>query len=126
MRRLCVLLLPLLVLPTASGQAKKSKSAMLTPDEQKKLFILPKGFEIELVAAEPLVANPITLAFDEQNRLLVSESHTYRYGPSGSPVKPFTNPVVRLQPRADGKGLERAVVAEGFDDPVMGITVRGG
>lgn len=115
------LLLPLG--PTAARQ--KGKSRMLSPEEQRKLFVLPKGFEIELVAAEPLVANPITLALDQKGRILVSESHTYRFGPAGSPVKPFTNPVVRLQPKAGGKGLERVVIAEGYDDPVMGIAVKG-
>jgi quinoprotein glucose dehydrogenase len=62
---------------------------------------------------------------DEKGRIYVSESHTYRYGPSGSPVKPFSNPVVRLEPTPDGKGLKRTLVADGFDDPVMGIAVKG-
>src|SRR5579859_78329 len=78
----------------------------LTPDEQKKHFQLPEGFEVELVAAEPLVINPITMALDDKGRLYVSESHTYRYGPSGSPVKPFRNPVVRLDPLPEGKGFK--------------------
>ena len=87
---------------------------------------VPAGFEVELVAAEPLVINPITMALDEQGRIYVSESHTYRYGPSGSPIKPFTNPIVRLDPLSGGKGYKRIVVAEGFDDPVMGMAVRDG
>jgi putative membrane-bound dehydrogenase-like protein len=97
----------------------------LTPEEQKKHFQLPEGFEVELVAAEPLVINPVTMAFDDKGRLYVSESHTYRYGPSGSPVKPFRNPVVRLDPLPEGKGFKRVLVADGFDDPVMGIAARG-
>jgi putative membrane-bound dehydrogenase-like protein len=98
----------------------------LSAQDQQKHFVVPEGFAVELVAADPLVINPITLATDEQGRIYVSESHTYRYGPSGSPVKPFANPVIRLDPTPDGKGLKRTLVADGFDDPVMGIAIKGG
>jgi putative membrane-bound dehydrogenase-like protein len=95
------------------------------PDEQKGCFVLPPGFEVELVAAEPLVINPVTMTVDDKGRIYVSESHTYRFGPKGSPVQPFSNPIVRLDPKKDGKGYDRVVVAGGFDDPVMGIAVKG-
>jgi putative membrane-bound dehydrogenase-like protein len=96
----------------------------LSAQEQVKHFVVPKDFEIELVAADPVIINPITLVLDDQGRIIVSESHTYRYGQSGSPVKPFRNPVVRLDP--DGKGgFTRTLVADGFADPVMGIAVKG-
>jgi putative membrane-bound dehydrogenase-like protein len=96
----------------------------LTAKEQLKHFIVPKDFEIELVAADPVVINPITMVVDDKGRIIVSESHTYRYGPPGSPIKPYANPVVRLDP--DGKGgFTRTLVADGFADPVMGIAVKG-
>lgn len=99
--------------------------ARLSAEEQHKHFVFPEGFALELVAADPLVINPITMALDEKGRIYVSESHTYRYGPSGSPIKPFANPVVRLDPTKDGKGFTRTLIADGFDDPVMGIAVKG-
>jgi putative membrane-bound dehydrogenase-like protein len=96
----------------------------LSAQEQLKHFIVPKDFKIELVAADPVVINPITMVLDDKGRIIVSESHTYRYGPSGSPIKPFANPVVRLDP--DGKGgFTRTLIADGFDDPVMGIAIKG-
>ncbi len=96
----------------------------LTPQEQIKHFVVPKDFEIELVAADPLVINPITMVMDDKGRIIVSESHTYRYGPPGSPIKPYANPVIRLEP--DGKGsFTRTLIADGFADPVMGIAVKG-
>jgi putative heme-binding domain-containing protein len=101
-------------------------------EDQVKNFILPEGFEIELVASDPLVINPVTMAVDEQGRIYVSESHTYRYGPSGSPIKPYANPLVRLDPikpqpgvPATGARYKRVLIADGFDDPVMGIAVKG-
>jgi putative membrane-bound dehydrogenase-like protein len=95
------------------------------PEVQQKNFILPEGFEVELVAADPLVINPVTMAVDEQGRIYVSESHTYRYGPAGSPIKPYANPLVRLDPIDGGKHYRRVLIADGFDDPVMGIAVKG-
>src|SRR5207249_7022569 len=87
----------------------------LTAQEQLKHFIVPKDFAIELVVADPIVINPITMVLDDKGRIIVSESHTYRYGPKGSPIKPFANPVVRLDP--DGKGgFTRTLVADGFAD----------
>src|SRR5262245_57381905 len=109
------------VAPTAD----KKITAPLPADEEKKYLRVPEGFEVEPVAAEPLVINPITLTQDEKGRLYVSESHTYRYGPNGSPVKPATNPIVRLDPLPDGKGYRRVVVADGFEEPVMGMAVHG-
>src|SRR5881409_2005189 len=40
-------------------------------------FQLRKGFHLELVAAEPLVTDPIALAFDEDGRLFVIEMNDY-------------------------------------------------
>ena len=106
-------------------QVDKALKGRLTAEEQKAHMKCPDGFAVELVAADPLVINPVTMACDEKGRIYVSESHTYRYGPGGTPVKPASNPLVRLDPKPDGKGYTRTVVAEGFDDPVMGIAVKG-
>src|SRR6476619_5888577 len=40
-------------------------------------FQLRKGFRLELVAAEPLVIDPIAFAFDEDGRLFVVEMNDY-------------------------------------------------
>ncbi len=37
-------------------------------------FRLPAGLKIELVAAEPLLANPVAFCFDEQGRIYVAET----------------------------------------------------
>jgi len=130
MKRLLSLLATLiggicLLQPPAPAQDKKITKHQ-APADQRQHFVLPPGFEIELVAAEPLVINPISMTLDEKGRIYVSESHTYRYGPNGTPVKPFSNPIIRLDPLPDGKGYQRVLVTEGFDDPVMGMAVRNG
>lgn len=47
------------------------------PAEALKTFRLKPGFRLELVAAEPLVVDPIALSFDEDGRLFVVEMRDY-------------------------------------------------
>src|SRR4051812_171088 len=54
------------------------------PADEQKSFHLPPGFVIELVAAEPQIAKPINLAFDDRGRLWVSETREYPFpAPAG-------------------------------------------
>ena len=46
----------------------------LSPEEQLEKFHLPPGFEIELVASEPEIANPLNLSFDHHGRLWVTDT----------------------------------------------------
>jgi putative membrane-bound dehydrogenase-like protein len=58
----------------------------LTPEEAPKSFRLLPGLRLELVAAEPLVASPVAMAFDESGRLFVVENRGYPTGPGeGNP-----------------------------------------
>jgi len=43
-----------------------------------KRFSLPKGLKASLWAAEPMLANPVAIDFDERGRLFVSETYRYR------------------------------------------------
>src|SRR6516162_2722376 len=49
----------------------------LVPAESRQRFKLPHGFRIELVAAEPLLAEPTGLCFDARGRIFVCELHGY-------------------------------------------------
>src|SRR5881396_1015459 len=49
----------------------------LAPDQALKSFKLQPGFRIELVAAEPLVHDPVQIAFDPDGRLWVLEMRGY-------------------------------------------------
>ena len=51
----------------------------LSPAEQQKLFKLPPGFHIELVASEPEIQKPMNLAFDAAGRLFVTQSIEYPF-----------------------------------------------
>ncbi len=52
-----------------------------TPEEERKLFRLPPGFEIQLVAAEPDIHKPLNLAFDDHGRLWVTDTVEYPFPP---------------------------------------------
>ncbi len=43
-----------------------------------KRFTLPAGLKASLWAAEPMLANPVAIDFDERGRLFVSETYRYR------------------------------------------------
>src|SRR5580698_697733 len=59
-----------------------------TPEEERKAFHLPPGFEIELVAAEPAIGKPINMAFDEKGRLWITQSREYPFpAPKDKPAR---------------------------------------
>ena len=68
---------------TAPDTADKDYSAELprippkTPEEELQSFEMLPGFTVELVAAEPLVADPIAFAFDTRGQLWVVEMKDY-------------------------------------------------
>ncbi|CAG5069967.1 hypothetical protein DYBT9623_02707 [Dyadobacter sp. CECT 9623] len=48
-----------------------------TPEEERKSFVLPPGFEITLFASEPDITKPINMEFDDRGRLWVTQSSEY-------------------------------------------------
>src|SRR4029077_12618259 len=54
-----------------------------TPEEERKGFHLPPGFEVQLVAAEPDVRKPININFDDRGGLWVTESVEYPFAAKG-------------------------------------------
>ena len=49
----------------------------LKPTEALKAIAVPKGFRVQLAAAEPMVQQPIDMAWDTRGRLWVAECYTY-------------------------------------------------
>ncbi len=82
--RAAFLLLPLVVsiatLPT-NAEPNVASSPHRSPEEERKLFRLPPGFEIQLVAAEPDIHKPLNLAFDDRGRLWVTDTIEYPFPP---------------------------------------------
>lgn len=125
-RFLVVISVSFCVASHAASPSAPELHPVLSPTETLTKFSLPEGFEIQLVAAEPELVNPMTMAVDEEGRIYVSLAHTYRYGSEGAPTQSPTNPIVRLELNANGRVARSSEVAAGFADPVMGLAVRGG
>ncbi len=73
----------------------------LSPEESQKHFQIDPDCRIELVAAEPDVSAPVSIAFDEKGQLWVVEMHDYPNGPApGEPGKSR----IRVLTDEDGDG----------------------
>src|SRR5205085_9414523 len=108
--------LPLLAaLALAAEPSKKDDPhSPLSPKEAQKLFHLPKGLRIELVASEPQVESPVAMAFDEDGRLWVVEMLDYPNGP-----KPGQPPEGRVKVLEDRDGDGRYETATVFADRLL-------
>src|SRR5688572_53389 len=119
--------LALMLLPWA-GVGAADRPRDLTPEEALATFKIEPGLPIEVVAAEPLVIDPVAFAFDEKRRLYVVENRGYP-DPLQSSGEPKTTKgrVARLEDTdGDGRYDRRTEFATGLGYP-NGITVwRGG
>lgn len=85
-------------------------------------FSLAKGFRMEQVAAEPLVVDPIAMAFDEFGRLFVIEMRGY----SEQGDENLGRVRVLIDKDNDGQYETSHVFAEGLSWPTGVICSRGG
>lgn len=86
----------------------------LSPDESLKHFKLSLGLKIELVAAEPQVVDPVSIAFDEDGRLWVAEMSDYPNGPA-----PGEEPKSRIKLLEDKDHDGRYETAHVFADKLL-------
>lgn len=62
---------------------KTPSTGGLSPSQSLTTFRLPEGFKIELVASEPLIADPVAMDVDENGNMYVVELHGYPLDTSG-------------------------------------------
>jgi putative membrane-bound dehydrogenase-like protein len=96
--------------------------APLSPDAVAKSFETAAGFRLELVAAEPLVVDPVAMAFDERGRLFVIEMRDYSEQATESLGR------VRLleDSNGDGKYDHSTIYADGLSWPTAIICWNNG
>jgi putative membrane-bound dehydrogenase-like protein len=124
------LLIPWLVLwvgsplLAAAPQTNTVGRGVVSKTDPGSAFLVGPGFRVELVAAEPLVASPVALAFDEDGRLFVAEMPAT----SGRPDAGSVGGRVRLLQGRDeqGKFLASTVLAENMTFPSALACYAGG
>ncbi|MBS0206179.1 MAG: c-type cytochrome [Planctomycetes bacterium] len=81
----------------------------LKPEDQRKLFHLPPGFEIQLVVADPDIGQPMNLNFDARGRLWITHSIEYPY-----PARGDVEPRSRFPGQGDHDPRDSLTVVEGI------------
>ena len=86
----------------------------LTPDEAVSKMVLPPGFKLECIAAEPVVINPTAFTFDERGRIWVCESIEYPRADAG----PGKDHIKMLEStKGDGKFDKFTIIKDGLNIP---------
>ena len=94
----------LLAFATAAAGCHREAGPPFTPEQAQKTLRVEDGFTIELVAAEPDVASPVAMEFDEDGRMFVVEMPGY-------PLDTRPTGRIRLLEDKDGDGrFERSTV----------------
>lgn len=85
------------------------------------LPIVPEGFVVDVVAREPMVANPCVMAFDRRGRIFVGQGVQYR---TPTPETPGDRVDILIDDDGDGIADRRKTFAEGFNC-IQGLAWRG-
>ncbi len=111
--------------PPAPATKVELASQPLPPEESAKKWHIREGYRIELVAAEPVVLDPVAFDWDEQGRLWVIEMADYPLGMDGNGKA--GGRVVRLEDTdGDGRYDKRTVIVSDLSYPTGILTWREG
>lgn len=93
------------------------ETAWRTPQLEQQGFHVPRGFAIELVASEPVIAKPMNLAFDPRGRLWVSQSLQYPF-PATDPAAARDSIAILEDRNKDGSFESHTLFADGLNIPI--------
>ncbi len=124
------------LLPAAPGAEplKFPSIPPLPPSEAEKSFETLHGFHMDLLAAEPMVASPVAIAYDEDGRAYVAEMVDYPYTDKAhhkpNQENPTDAPIGRIRmlidEKGDGKFTKSTIFAEGLSWPTGIACWKGG
>ena len=124
--RYCLCFLSTLTLVPQSLFAQRDLKDIPPPDPEleRKTFIVPAGFEVNLYAADPMLAKPIQMNFDELGRLWIASSEVY---PQIKPGEKANDKILILEDNDnDGVAENTSVFADGLLIPTGVIPGDGG
>jgi len=104
------------------------------PHEAAKTFRVLDGFRMDLLAAEPLVASPVAMTYDENGRAYVCEMRDYPYTDKARHKPGQENPTdqpigrIRMLEDSDGDGTfdKSTIYADGLSWPTGVACFQGG
>jgi putative membrane-bound dehydrogenase-like protein len=109
------------------AQGPRRPDGPLSPDETLATFDLEPGHRIELAAAEPLISDPVAIAFDDRGRLYVVENRGYPGPLEGGPQPPPQGVIALLEDtNADGRFDTRTDFADKLTYPNGILPWKGG
>jgi mono/diheme cytochrome c family protein len=80
---------------------KRPPVVRMAPDAEQKLFLLPDGYKIEPVLADPLIQDPVGVTFDGNGRMYVLEMRSYMQDADGTNSRA---PISRISRHEDTDG----------------------
>lgn len=107
------------------GAVRDGQSKALSPEESLKRIQLDGDYEVQLVAAEPLVLDPVECTWDAQGRMYVADMRDYPLGPPNA-GDPWLSRI-QLLTDEDGDGrMDKAVTFADHMDNVQGLLPYNG
>jgi glucose/arabinose dehydrogenase/mono/diheme cytochrome c family protein len=99
-------------------------SASLSPEESLKTFRIPKGYHLEVVASEPMIKDPVAIAWDGNARMYVAQMETYMQDVNGTgEQKPISRIMLLEDTNGDGKMDKSSVFIDKLQLPRMILCV---
>ena len=112
-------------IPQDPFAAHVSSAGPRSPEDERKGFRVPAGFEVQLVAAEPDVRKPININFDDRGRLWVTESVEYPF--AAAPNAPHRDTVRILEwKKGEGPADEVTTFTSGLNIPIGVLPEKDG
>lgn len=96
-----------------------------TTEQSLKAFHLPEGYHMELVASEPMITEPVAIAWDGDARMYVAQMETYTQDADGTGTKENKSRVMLLEDTdGDGKMDKSSVFIKDLMLPRMILCVN--
>ena len=96
-------------------QQVSENSPALTPEQSLKTVVMPPGYHLELVAAEPLVQDPVAMEFGPDGRMWLVEMPGFMPDESGQDSRAPSGRIVVLEDADnDGRMDKRTVFLDGL------------
>ncbi len=104
---------------------RDGQTEALSPEESMKRIQLDGDYEVQLVAAEPLVLDPVEATWDDKGRMYVADMRDYPLGPP-NPGDPWLSRIQLLTDENGDGRMDKAVTFADHMDNVQGLLPYNG